>query len=111
VVAHRPGNADPAGLGERFQACRDIDAVAEDVAFLDNDVAEVDADAELDAPLPIIPGGMISGSVDGGLSPGMVVRGTAETARTRARIDSHAAEPIVRRLSAGGKRIRTLGPA
>ena len=30
--------------------------------------------------------------------------------RTRARIDSRTAEPIVRRLFAGGKEIRTAGP-
>jgi hypothetical protein len=51
LIAHRPGNADPAGLGERFQPCCDIDPVAEDVAVLGDDVAEVDADAEPDAPL------------------------------------------------------------
>jgi hypothetical protein len=47
----RPGNADSAGLGKRLQACGDIDPVAEDVAALDDDVAEVDADAKPDAPL------------------------------------------------------------
>ena len=36
--------------------------------------------------------------------------GAAETARTRARVDSHTAEPIVRRLAAGGRWIRTFGP-
>jgi hypothetical protein len=51
VVAHRPGNANPAGFGERFQARRDIDAVTEDVVVLGDDVTEVDADAEPDAPL------------------------------------------------------------
>ncbi len=51
MVAHGPGNADAAGLGERFQARRDIDAVAKDVAVLDDDVAEIDADAKPDAPL------------------------------------------------------------
>ena len=42
-------DADPARLGERFQPRRDIDAVAVDVAVLDDDVARIDADAELDA--------------------------------------------------------------
>ena len=40
-----------ARLGEPFQAGGDVDAVAEDVVVLDDDVAEVDADAELDARL------------------------------------------------------------
>jgi len=45
-----PGrDADPAGLGEGFEAGRDIDSVAEDVAILDDDIADIDADAEFDA--------------------------------------------------------------
>jgi hypothetical protein len=51
VVAHRPGDADAARLGQRFQARRDIDAVAKDLVFLGDDVTEVDADAKPDAPL------------------------------------------------------------
>ena len=47
VVVDGVGHHDPAGLGEAFQPHRDIDAVAEDVAILDQDVAEIDADAEL----------------------------------------------------------------
>jgi hypothetical protein len=39
----------PAGIGQCFDPCRDIDAVAKDVAGLDDDVTDVDADAELDA--------------------------------------------------------------
>ena len=50
-VAHDPADADAARLGQPFQPRRDIDAVAEDVAVLDDDVAQVDADAELDAPV------------------------------------------------------------
>ena len=34
------GDADAAGLGERLQACRDVDAVAVDVVAVDDDVAE-----------------------------------------------------------------------
>ena len=44
-------DADPAGLGQRFEPRGDVDAVAEDVAVLDDDVAEIDADAKFDAPL------------------------------------------------------------
>jgi hypothetical protein len=36
-------------LSQAFKAHRDIDAIAEDVAILDDDVACVDADAQLDA--------------------------------------------------------------
>ena len=46
LVAHRPRNAHPAGLGERFQPRRDVDTVAEDVVVLGDDVAEVDANAK-----------------------------------------------------------------
>ena len=38
-----------AGLGDAFKAGGDVDAVAENIAVLDDDVADVDADAELDA--------------------------------------------------------------
>ena len=49
VLLHPRRDADAAGLGERFEASGDVDAVAEDVAVLDDDVTLVDADAELDA--------------------------------------------------------------
>src|ERR1700704_906861 len=49
-VAHHPADADPAGFGERFEAGRDIDAVAVDVVGVDDDVAEIDAHAQLDPP-------------------------------------------------------------
>ena len=51
VVADRPGDHDAAGLGQGFEAGRDIDAVAEDVAAFDDDVADVDADPKDDVPL------------------------------------------------------------
>jgi hypothetical protein len=51
LIANDVGNADPTGLGECFEARRDIDAVAKDVAALGDDVAEVDANAKPDAPL------------------------------------------------------------
>ena len=38
----------PPGSDKRFQARRDIDAVAEDVVVLDDDVAEIDPDPEPD---------------------------------------------------------------
>jgi len=51
VVAHRSRNADPTRLGEGFESGRDIDAVAENVVGLDDDVAEIDPDPEPDAAL------------------------------------------------------------
>src|SRR5207245_5866759 len=51
LVAHDAADADAARLGQGFEPCRDIDAVAVDVALVDDDVAQIDADAELDAAL------------------------------------------------------------
>ena len=39
----------PLGSRQGFEPCRDIDAVAENVALVDDDVADIDADAEFDA--------------------------------------------------------------
>src|SRR5215831_721492 len=50
------GDANAAGRGQAFEARGDIDAVAVDVVGGDNDVAEIDADAELDATLMRQPG-------------------------------------------------------
>ncbi len=49
VFLHPRRDADAARLGQGFEACRDIHAIAEDVAILGDNVALVDADAELDA--------------------------------------------------------------
>jgi hypothetical protein len=49
LFSHRGADADLARFGERLQPRRYIDAVAEDVAFVVDDVAEIDADAEADA--------------------------------------------------------------
>src|SRR6516225_4764002 len=45
------GDADPAGLCERLQACGNIDAVAINVVALNNDIAEIDANAQHDPKL------------------------------------------------------------
>src|SRR5262249_6866177 len=51
-VLLNPGrDADAAGFGQAFEAGGDVDAVAEDVAVLDDDVALMDAGAEFHAPL------------------------------------------------------------
>ena len=38
----------PPGCGDGLQSCRDVDAVAQHIAILDDDVTEIDADAEPD---------------------------------------------------------------
>jgi hypothetical protein len=45
LLAHCGGDADAARFRDRLEARGDVDAVAEDVAVLDDHIAEVDADA------------------------------------------------------------------
>ena len=45
LIAHRGGNADAARLRQPFKPRGDVDAVAEDIVVLDDDVAQIDADA------------------------------------------------------------------
>jgi hypothetical protein len=51
LIAHNPADADPAGFGQGLEARGDVDAVAVDVALIDDDVTDIDADAKLDAPI------------------------------------------------------------
>ncbi len=51
LVANHPADTDPARRGQCFETRRDVDAVTEDVPLIDDDVAEVDSDAELDTTL------------------------------------------------------------
>jgi hypothetical protein len=51
LVVDDPRDIDAARLGQRLEPRRDIDAVAEHVAALDDDVAEIDPDPQGDAPL------------------------------------------------------------
>ena len=51
LIANYPAEAYPAGLSQRLQPCRHVHPIAEDVVFFNDYVAEVDADAEPDAPL------------------------------------------------------------
>jgi hypothetical protein len=48
VIVNRIGDEHPAGIGERFDPGSDVDAVAIEVVALDDHVAEIDADAQLD---------------------------------------------------------------
>jgi hypothetical protein len=45
------GNADATGLGDALKARGDVDTVAEDIVVVDDDVTDVNADAEFDPPL------------------------------------------------------------
>ena len=47
----RGTEANPARLGQRFEPGGNDDAVAEDVAVLDDDVTDIDAHAKFDAAL------------------------------------------------------------
>src|SRR5437764_8779895 len=49
LLAHRGAYADLAGLGQSLKPGGNVDAVTEDVAFVDDDVAEIDADAKANA--------------------------------------------------------------
>src|SRR6478609_3859493 len=49
LLVHRPRDADRPRAAQCLQACRHVDAIAGDLIPVDDDVAYVDADAELDA--------------------------------------------------------------
>ena len=51
LLMHAAGNTDPARLSHRLQPDGDDDAVAIEVAALDHQVAQVDADAKRDASI------------------------------------------------------------
>ncbi len=42
------GDANPAGFGEAFKPHRGVDAFAENIVFIDDDIADMQADPELD---------------------------------------------------------------
>ena len=46
---HDVGDAKAAGFGQAFKTGGHVDAVAQDIVLLDHDVADIDADAVLDA--------------------------------------------------------------
>jgi len=48
LIAHNAVDANSARLGQRFKTRGDVDAIAENVVVLDDDVAEIDADTEYD---------------------------------------------------------------
>jgi hypothetical protein len=64
LASHLPigiiGHADPARFGDAFKAGGNIDAVAEDIIIIKNDVTDMNADAEFD-PLILRHGGILLG--------------------------------------------------
>jgi hypothetical protein len=54
------GNADPARFSDALKAGSNVDAIAEDVVVIENDVTDVNADAEFD-PLILRHGGILLG--------------------------------------------------
>ena len=51
MLADRLRHGDAAGPGDAFEPRRDVDPVAEQVVALDDDIAEIDPDPELDPPV------------------------------------------------------------
>src|SRR5215813_10043692 len=49
LLAHRPADADLTGCRKRLDSRRDVDAIAEHVAFVDHDVPDIDPNAKADA--------------------------------------------------------------
>ena len=48
LLVNAMGDANGARLGERLKAGGDVDAIAEDVVAVDDDVAEIDTDPQLE---------------------------------------------------------------
>ena len=51
VLPHLTGNTYSARLGDPFQTHRDVHPITEDVASVYDNVADIDADAELNLPI------------------------------------------------------------
>ena len=51
LISHHPADAYAAWFSQGFKARSDVDTIAEDVVLVDNDVADIDAYAEIDAPI------------------------------------------------------------
>jgi hypothetical protein len=49
LIMYHGGNHDPAGISEGFESRSNVDAVAENIVAIDDNVADIDTDSELDA--------------------------------------------------------------
>jgi hypothetical protein len=99
ILLHAGGDANAAGIGEALQPRRHVDAVAEDVVLLDHDVADMDADTELDTLV----------RRDGGIALGhaaLHVDGAAHGGDDAGELDQHA---IARRLDEPAVMLGDLG--
>src|SRR4029077_4552004 len=56
VIMDRIGDEHPAGIGQSLDPRSNVDAIAIEVVALDDDVTEIDADAQFDAALCLGPG-------------------------------------------------------
>jgi hypothetical protein len=50
MVAHRSRDTDAARFSQHFEPRRHVDAITEDIVFLDDHVTQIDANAELNPP-------------------------------------------------------------
>src|SRR6266853_2065717 len=77
------GDADAARLGQPFEPCGDVDAIAEEIVAVKDHVAEIDPDPELDAAV---------GRIDGvALCHRLLYRdGAAHRVDDAAELDQHA---------------------
>src|SRR6516225_4207463 len=53
LISYNSADADAARFSQGLETRRDVDTVAKDVVLVDHDVAEIDADAEIDAPISL----------------------------------------------------------
>jgi hypothetical protein len=83
LLAHRVADANLAGCRKRLDPRRDVDAVAKHVAFVDHDIAKVDANAKTDA-LYLRQIGIAV------LHPSLDDDGTAYGVDDRGKLDQHA---------------------
>jgi hypothetical protein len=69
---HLAREADAAGFGQLLQPHRQIDAIAVEIAVFDDDLAEVDPDAQLERESPHCAGVAVGHrllQIDGGIRP------------------------------------------
>jgi hypothetical protein len=51
LIVYSPAHTDSIGFGEAFESCSDVDAIAANIIAVDDNVADIDTHAELDAPI------------------------------------------------------------
>src|SRR5438477_152434 len=99
VFVHPRRHANPTRFGQPFQTGGDIDAVAEDIAVLDDDISDIDADSELD-PLRESDAGIPDGH------PLLHLYGAAQRVYDAAKLDE---ETVARRFDQSTVMLGDLG--